>query len=149
MRYLLDTGILARLLHRADPLHPDVRSAIRQISGSGHALVTSTQNIAEFWNLCTRPASARGGFGLSVAETEKRVRLLERLITVLREPESAYRQWRVLVLRCGVQGRQVHDARLAALMKAYRIKRILTLNPDDFRRYPGVVAGTLAQPLKG
>jgi predicted nucleic acid-binding protein len=40
------------------------------------------------------------------------------------------------------KGVQVHDARLAALMNAYRIKRILTLNPTDFARYSDVNAVT-------
>ena len=37
-----------------------------------------------------------------------------------------------------VIGKQVHDARLAALMASYRLKRILTLNPRDFTRYPTI-----------
>jgi predicted nucleic acid-binding protein len=142
MRYFLDTGILARLPHRTDPLHETVRQGLRVLHADRHTFVTATQNMAEFWNLCTRPADARGGFGLSVEETHKRLRLLERFITVLREPESAYAKWKSLVLMHKVAGRQVHDARLAALMKAYRLKRILTLNADDFKRYPGIEAVT-------
>jgi predicted nucleic acid-binding protein len=138
MRYLLDTGILARLPHRADPLHQPIRSALRKLLAEQHSFVTSTQNIAEFWNLCTRPASARGGFGLTIEETAHRVRLLERFVTILKEPDSAYRTWKSLVITCSVSGKQVHDARLAACMRAYRLKRILTLNPHDFSRYPRV-----------
>ena len=102
--------------------------------------VTSTQNIAEFWNVCTRPPTARGGLGLSVDQASKRLKLLERFITVLREPPSAYDRWKTLIVKHGVEGKQVHDARLAALMSAYRIKRILTLNTSDFTRYKGIEA---------
>jgi predicted nucleic acid-binding protein len=102
--------------------------------------VTSAQNIAEFWNVCTRPASARGGYGLSVAETERRVRLLERLFPVLTETPAAYPLWRNLVVAHGVQGVQVHDARLVALLQAHGITHVITLNGADFARYPGVVA---------
>jgi predicted nucleic acid-binding protein len=135
MRYLLDTGILARLPHRTDPLHQEVREAVRLLLVEGHVLVTSTQNMAEFWNLCTRPADARGGFGLTVRETAKRLRLLERFIRVLREPPTGYAAWKAIVLSKQVMGRQVHDARLAALMKSYRVKWLLTLNGADFGRY--------------
>ena len=89
MRYLLDTGILVRLPHRADPNHATIREALHRIDAGGHSFVTSPQNIAEFWNVCTRPAEARGGFGLSIEQARARLRLLERFILVLKEPDSA------------------------------------------------------------
>lgn len=140
MRFLLDTGILLRLFDRADAHHADIRQALRRLRLRGDTPVTTAQNLAEFWNVCTRPASARGGYGLSVAETERRVRLLERLFPVLTETPAAYAVWRNLVVAHGVQGVQVHDARLVALMQAHAITHIVTLNGADFNRYPGVVA---------
>jgi predicted nucleic acid-binding protein len=68
MRYLLDTGILLRLSHRTDPAHHVVRDALRTLRDNGHQFVTTRQNMAKFWNVCTRPADARGGFGLSLKE---------------------------------------------------------------------------------
>lgn len=59
MRYLLDTGILIRIPHRTDPLNAEVRGAIRALANAGHRFVTTRQNIAQFWNVCTRPALAR------------------------------------------------------------------------------------------
>jgi predicted nucleic acid-binding protein len=46
--------------------------------------------------------------------------------------------WRQLIVTHSVQGKQVHDARLAALMQAHGITHILTLNGSDFTRYPGI-----------
>jgi predicted nucleic acid-binding protein len=141
MRYLLDTGILIRIPHRADPLNADIRAALGLLARDGHLFVTTRQNMAEFRNVCTRPHNARGGFGLSVADTARRLRLLERFITVLKEPDSAYARWKVMVQKQNVLGRQVHDARIASVMTANRVKRILTLNEGDFARYaPEIVA---------
>jgi hypothetical protein len=39
-----------------------------------------------------------------------------------------------------VSGVQVHDARLATVMKAYGISRIVTLNVKDFARYSEIEA---------
>jgi hypothetical protein len=40
----------------------------------------------------------------------------------------------------GVSGVQVHDARLAAVMRVHGLTHILTLNAADFARYPGIIA---------
>ena len=93
----------------------------------------------EFWNVWTRPATARGGFGLSVEETQRRLRLIERLLRVLPESPASYSIWKQLVVRHAVLGVQVHDARLVAFMQAHNMTHILTLNPD-FHRYPGITA---------
>ncbi len=142
MRVLIDTGVLLRLLDRSDPLHAHIRQALRDLRGRGDVAVVSAQNIAEFWNVCTRPATARGGYGLSVAETDRRVRVLERLFPVLTENAGSYRIWRSLVVSHGVQGVQVHDAWLVAVMLAHGVDHILTLNAADFTRYAGVVTAT-------
>ena len=59
MQYLLDTGVLLRLVIRADPLHAQVRQAVGFLKNQGHQTVTLVQNVAEFWNVCTRPQAAR------------------------------------------------------------------------------------------
>ena len=55
MAVLADTGILVRLLERTDPQHAVVRQAVRTLRARGARLVTAPQNMAEFWNVCTRP----------------------------------------------------------------------------------------------
>jgi predicted nucleic acid-binding protein len=137
-----DTGILIRLLDPTDPLHATVEGAVRALRARGDELVTAPQNIAEFWNVCTRPATARGGLGFDISETDRRLGVIERTITLLGEHPAAYRLWRSLVVTHAVQGRQVHDARLVALMQAHGVTHILTLNDADFARYPGITAIT-------
>lgn len=142
MVVLIDTGILLRLLDRNDPQHATIRQALRLLRGRGDTFVLSPQNAAEFWNVCTRPATARGGFGLTVQQTEHRLRLAERLFPVLPDSPAAYALWKQLVVRHGVMGVQVHDARLVAWMQAHGITQILTLNAADFGRYQGITALT-------
>src|SRR5258708_29248006 len=125
MFILADSGVLVRLMERTDPQHPTIRAAVRALVARGDELVTTTQNVADFWNVCTRPAAARGGLGLSIAETDRRLRVLERLVQLLADLPTAYPLWRQLVVHHAVQGKQVHDARLAALMQAHAITHIL------------------------
>jgi predicted nucleic acid-binding protein len=148
MLVLLDSGILLRLVNRADPEHATIRAALRILKQRGDSLVTAPQNLAEFWNVCTRPASARGGYGLSVAQTTQRLRLLERLFQVLPETPASYPLWKQLVVAHGVMGVQVHDARLAALMEGQGVSHILTLNTADFARFSKIVAQSPAEVLR-
>ena len=138
MLILVDSGVLLRLMERADPQHGIIRQAVRALTARGDELATGLQNIAEFWNVCTRPSTSRGGLGLDIDETDRRVRVLERIFTILADQTNTYRLWRRLVVTHSVQGKQVHDARLVALMQAHAITHILTLNGADFRRYPGI-----------
>jgi predicted nucleic acid-binding protein len=140
MLVLVDSGILLRLLERTDPQHGVIRGAVRALRGRGEILVTAPQNASEFWNVCTRPVTARGGFGLSITDADRRLRVIERLFRVVPESPSAYPNWRLLLVTHGVRGVQVHDARLVALMQVHGITHVLTLNGVDFARYPGIVA---------
>jgi predicted nucleic acid-binding protein len=149
MLVVLDTGILLRVPERTDPQHLEIRSALRLLRGHGHTFATTAQNLAEFWNVCTRPTSARGGLGLSIEETERRLRLLERNTTILTDTADVYTQWKQIVVNQSVRGVQVHDARLAALMTARGLTHLLTLNVADFRRYPGIIALSPADVIAG
>lgn len=140
MPYLADTNILLRFLLRNDPAYPTVRRAVRLLKSRREQLVTTPQNIAEFWNVCTRPATARGGLGLSVEATDMRVRLLERHFRVLPDTPAIYPMWRRLVLAQNVSGVQVHDARIIAAMLVHGVTHLLTFNVRDFNRYQTITA---------
>lgn len=136
---LVDTNILLRITRRSDPQHKVVDTALAQLAEQGTTLYYTHQNIAELWNAMTRPAN-RNGLGLSVVETEREVVAIETGMSLLPENEQVYREWRKIVLRLGVSGVQVHDARLAAAMYVHDVAHILTLNVTDFSRFDGLTA---------
>ncbi len=144
MRILADSGILLRLFELGDPRTDAVVRTVVALQDRGDILVTAAQNVAEFWNVCTRPATARGGFGLSFTDTERRLEEVEGTLTLLTELPTTYATWRGLIVSHRVQGKQVHDARLAALMLSHGVTHIVTLNGRDFTRYPGL---TVIDPL--
>jgi hypothetical protein len=57
------------------------------------------------------------------------------MCSVLAENDGVFGELKRLVAQYAVVGKQVHDARLVAMMLAWRIDSILTLNDRDFRRY--------------
>lgn len=136
---LIDTNILLRIARSSDPQHKLVDAALARLEGQGAILHYTHQNIAELWNVMTRPV-ARNGFGLSVPESEREVRLIEAGMALLPDGEAVYREWRRIIVQHGVLGVQVHDARLAASMYVHGVSHILTLNVADFTRFSGLTA---------
>lgn len=134
MLVLLDTNVALRLLDQGDPKYPLVRRAAALLSGGGARLCFVPQNVVEFWAVCTRPLSSNG-LGLTVAETDKRARMMERDFVLLPDSDQVHAHWRRLVVKHSVSGAQVHDARLAAAMMAHGVHKLLTFNARDFRRY--------------
>jgi len=90
MLILSDSGILLRLFEPREPLHAKIKRAVGILRANGEKLVTATQNTAEFWNVCTRPATARGGYGLTVAEAAIRLQDVEQTFPLILELDTTY-----------------------------------------------------------
>ena len=139
MPYLADSNVLIFSVQRKHPWHEEAVGALEFLLARDEPVCVFLQNIAEFWNVCTRPAD-RNGLGLSVDETERRLADLEPILTILHDTPAVYTEWRRIVSQHAVKGVQVHDARLAAAMKVHGIGHILTYNVGDFKRYSGITA---------
>src|SRR5206468_403514 len=98
------------------------------------------QVLGEFWSVCTRPTRARGGFGPSLDEADRRLRLIERFYRFLPDSAAVHGEWRRLLVAHGVAGVQVHDVQLVAAMNVHGVTHLLTLNVPDFARYSGITA---------
>jgi predicted nucleic acid-binding protein len=135
--YLVDTNILLRLVQPDSPDYGTIRQCTDRLWERGADLFYTSQNLAEFWNVCTRPAD-RNGFGFSVAETDERATLIEAKFSFAADSEATHQEWRKIVVATGVSGIQVHDARMVAAMRVHGIANLLTLNVKDFRRFSGI-----------
>jgi predicted nucleic acid-binding protein len=134
MACLVDTGILLRAFDRDASEHADILRAIRTLLDRREELVVTVQNLAEFWNVSTRPKQ-KNGYELPIETVARRLRIIERFCTVLSESLSSFEEWKRLVIGHRVLGVKVHDARLASVIIAAKVSQILTLNPRDFERY--------------
>jgi predicted nucleic acid-binding protein len=132
--YLVDTNILLRLVQPDSPEYGSIRECADRLWARGADLFYTSQNLAEFWNVCTRPAD-RNGFGFSIAETDERATLIESKFSFAPDSEATHQESRRMVVAANVSGIQVHDARLVATMHVHGIENLLTLNVKDFRRF--------------
>ena len=136
---LVDTNVLLRLARKPDPQYQIVNSAVARLLTQGTALFYTMQNIAELWNVMTRPVH-RNGLGLNIQEAESQVLAIESGLHLLPDSSAVYSEWRNLVVKYGIVGVQVHDARLAATMIVHRANHILTFNVADFSRFGEITA---------
>ena len=135
MIYLTDTNVLLGFSFPDDPRYLIAQAAVRQLEIDDHQLQTTPQNFAEFWNVSTRPAGQRGGFGLTPSATDQLLHRVEQLFPLLPDLPAVYTEWRQLVVKYRVSGVQVHDARLVAAMIVHNVTHILTFDTGDFIRY--------------
>jgi predicted nucleic acid-binding protein len=139
MAYLLDTNIFIRLALRSDSERPLCLQALHKLRASNEILCYTPQILCEFWNVCTRPISARGGLGLSLDQTELKARVIERYFVLLPDSPATFQEWRRLVVHHSVKGVAVHDAKLVASMNVYGLTSLVTLNGNDFKRYTNIL----------
>jgi predicted nucleic acid-binding protein len=134
---LLDSNILIRLLDKDSKEHANCAAVLTPEHIDRFGLCVCAQSIIEFWVVCSRPKQ-QNGLGLAPPELGMELQRIESLIPCLAEPADILAIWRNLVTRYQVSGKPAHDARLAALMSAYGMQSLLTLNPQDFARYEGI-----------
>lgn len=109
--------------------------AVRNLRRQNEAIYYTPQVLAEFWNVCTRPQTARGGFGLSIAQTERKTSIIQKHFHLLPDNLTTFNEWRRLVSDYQIAGVQVHDAKLVASMLAHKIQNLVTFNEKDFKRF--------------
>ena len=137
MSVLVDTNILLRSAQPAHPLSFRATAAVSALLRRNETVFFCPQNIAEFWNVATRPVGVNG-LGFSHGEAMSEVQSIERMLVLLPDNPGNYGEWKRLVTEYRVRGTRVYDTRLVAVANTYGVGSILTFNGDDFRRYDGI-----------
>lgn len=146
MDILVDTNILLRRIRRRDPQYRLTREAVNRLRAEDYRLCVTSQNLVEFWVVCTRPIE-NNGFGLAPDLVESILTRVERAVFRLPDSDDVYQEWRRLVAWHAVSGKTSHDARLIAAMNVHGLSRILTFDTEDFARYPSIQAIHPAQVI--
>jgi predicted nucleic acid-binding protein len=92
---LIDSNILLRISKSDDPQHAAIAHALHALVEQGVRLCYTSQTLGEFWNASTRPLD-KNGFGLSVAETDRLARVIERDFEFLPDSREVHDRWRSL-----------------------------------------------------
>jgi predicted nucleic acid-binding protein len=103
MRVLLDTNILLRSAQPTHPLCSQATHAVSKLLRQKESIFFCAQNIAEFWNVATRPTGANG-LGMKSDEVLMEISSIENLFTLLPEIPGIYAEWKRIVAHHSVQG---------------------------------------------
>lgn len=136
---LLDTNILTCTKQAAHPEYARVTQRLLTYVMQDEELVVCPQVLYEFYVVATRPATARGGLGLSSEEALREIQSFQQTYSFVDDPTELFYSWRDLIERYGTEGLPAYDTRLVAFMQAQRIRQIYTLNSSDFNRYSDII----------
>jgi predicted nucleic acid-binding protein len=136
----VDSNVLLRLVTKNNPGYTEALSALIALRQRGDSLCVTSQVIFEFWSVCTRPTTARGGYGLAPSDVEALVGRIEKHFTLLEDTPGVYTLWRSTAIAIGISGVQVHDAHLASSLSLHNVAELLTYNGRDFARYSWINA---------
>lgn len=134
MAYLVDTSVLVRLANDTDPQHDVADRAVVQLHMRGETLCLTPQVFVESYNVATRPANVNG-LGYPIPAVEQKLSIYESVFPLLPETPAIHPAWRSLVSSAAVVGKQVHDARLAAVCQVHTVSHLLTFNTRHFARF--------------
>jgi predicted nucleic acid-binding protein len=146
MAFLVDTSILGRRANQPDPLKGFADNAVVELHRRSEVLYVTAQCLIEFRNFATRPKAANG-LGLAPSAAEALAAQFEAEFPLLPETPDIFPVWKALVQATGVIGKQVHDARLAAVCQVHSVDHILTFNVQHFTRLAAHCPGlTIVDP---
>ena len=129
----VDTNVLVYANQSHAARHAQALALLREADEAGAALAISGQVLREYLAVVTRPQA--GSAPLPMAAALDRVALFTRRFHLLQDgPIVRARLHDLLAVHPG-GGRQVHDANIVATMLAHRVRRLLTFNTADFRRF--------------
>lgn len=95
--YLVDSNVLLRWVKPDHGEYPTIVSATDAVLRHDGVLCYTSQNVAEFWNACTRPAD-RNRYGLSPDETDRRARVFEAKLRLLPDNLAVHEEWRKILV---------------------------------------------------
>ena len=128
----IDTNILVYATDDESPFQAKSLGMLKQLMADGIDFAISPQIIREYLVVFTR--------GVSPDDTARSAALhnTERFIeafTLLDENRETVARLQTIVDNSAVGGKQIHDANIVAVMQVHDVKRLLTHNMDDFKRY--------------
>ncbi len=129
----VDTNVVVHARNADSPDHAAAVARLSALEQAGTELWISRQVLREFAVVVSKQMMARGSYDVELLAQE--IEKLESEYIVADEDADVTRHWKQLIKTQQVKGKPIHDANIAATMLAFGVRRLLTQNVADFRRY--------------
>ena len=128
----IDTNILIYATDDESPFNAKSLGIIKQLMTDGVDFAISPQIVREYLVVLTRglPPDDR-----SRSSALHNVNKFIETFTLLDENSKSVTRLQTIMEKCAVGGKQIHDANIVAVMQAHGVKRLLTHNLDDFKKF--------------
>jgi predicted nucleic acid-binding protein len=133
-KWLIDTNVLLRIQDEEPQCSEEALEAVARIAEGGGTACVTPQVLVEFWCAATRPTDVNG-LGWDIEAASESMNKILGKYALLEDSPAVFDQWLPLVRNHQRKGKQVHDARLVAVMKAHGVENLLTFNVEDFAAY--------------
>lgn len=141
-RCCIDTNVLLASTDTSRSQHAVALAFLQEGLTGQQRIFASGQIFREYLVVATRPIEANG-LGLTSSAALENIREFQSCIQLLDENTDATEQLLSLVKTHGLKGKRIHDANIAATMRAHGLTRIRTSNPHDFEPFKGIEIETL------
>ena len=133
----VDTNVLVYATRPSAAQHASAQASLARLEGEGSSLWVSAQVLREYLAAVTRPQATAPALPMATAITD--VRRFRAAFDVAEERPNVLHRLLHLLTTYSSSGRQVHDANIVATMLEHSIRRLLTFNAGDFRRFAGII----------
>lgn len=128
---LIDTMVLVKALNKRDKEHEQAQTCLVHLLSSSEDLVVCLQNLVEFWAVATRPIK-RKGLGWSTERTFLEIQKIRASFVVLEDPDDWFSTWINMVKAHRLEGKDVHDARIASIMLRNNVHKVVSSDRKGF-----------------
>jgi toxin-antitoxin system PIN domain toxin len=133
----VDTNVLVYATRPSAVQHTVAQATLTRFEDEGSALWISPQVLREYLAVVTRPQATAPA--LPIASAIADVQRFRTVFSIAEErPNVLDRLLDLLAVHNG-SGRQIHDANIVATMLEHGIRRLLTFNAADFRRFARII----------
>jgi len=133
----VDTNVLIYATRPLAAQYAVAQSTLTRLEAEGSALWVSHQVLREYLAAVTRPQATAAGLSMATAIAD--IRRFRAAFQIAEERSGVLdRLLHILATHRG-SGRQVHDANIVATMLENGIRRLLTFNLPDFRRFARII----------
>jgi predicted nucleic acid-binding protein len=128
----VDTNILLAATETNRLNHTDAKALLKLGLSGTLRLFASGQILREYVVVATRPIE-NNGLGLCPIKAVENIQSFQKCLRILDENDASTRRLQSLIIRHKLKGKRIHDANTASIMIENGLRRIYTLNGNDFK----------------